>query len=51
VAQAHACGSRPGYDVTEVEDVLELRDHHVEGGRLPVELDAYGYLWLRARKV
>ena len=31
-----------------VDDLLELRDHHVDGGRLRVELDAYGYLWLRA---
>jgi trehalose synthase len=37
-----------GDDVRGVDDLLELRDHHVEGGRLSVELDAYGYLWLRA---
>jgi hypothetical protein len=37
-----------GEDVVGVDDLLELRDHHVEGGRLRVELDAYGYLWLRA---
>jgi len=39
-----------GDDVTGVDDLLELREHSVEGGRLRVELDAYGYLWLRARK-
>jgi trehalose synthase len=39
-----------GDDVTGVDDLLELREHRVEGGRLRVELDAYGYLWLRARK-
>ena len=39
-----------GDDVEGVEDLLELRDHHVEGGRLRVELGAYGYLWLRARR-
>jgi hypothetical protein len=37
-----------GEDVEGVDDLLELRDHHVEGGRLHVELGAYGYLWLRA---
>ena len=37
-----------GEDVEGVDDLLELRDHHVEGGRLRVELGAYGYLWLRA---
>jgi maltose alpha-D-glucosyltransferase/alpha-amylase len=37
-----------GDDVVGVDDLLELRDHHVDGGRLRVELDAYGYLWLRA---
>ena len=35
-------------DVDGVDDLLELREHQVEGGRLRVELDAYGYLWLRA---
>jgi glycosidase len=39
-----------GEDVTGVDDLLELREHEVEGGKLRVELDAYGYLWLRARK-
>ena len=38
-----------GENVTGVDDLLELREHHVDGGRLRVELDAYGYLWLRAR--
>ena len=27
-----------------------MREHHVEGGRLRVDLAAYGYLWLRARR-
>ena len=39
-----------GDDVHGVDDLLELREHRVEGGRLRVELDAYGYLWLRARR-
>ena len=30
-----------------VEDLLEPRDHTVTDGRLRVQLDAYGYLWLR----
>jgi glycosidase len=38
-----------GADATGVDDLLELREHRVEGGRLRVELGAYGYLWLRAR--
>ena len=38
-----------GDDVSGVDDLLELREHIVEGGRLRVDLDAYGYLWLRAR--
>jgi trehalose synthase len=37
-----------GDDVVGVDDLLELRDHVVERGRLRIELDAYGYLWLRA---
>jgi trehalose synthase len=37
-------------DVTGVDDLLELREHRVEAGTLRVELDAYGYLWLRARR-
>jgi glycosidase len=36
-----------GDGVTGVDDLLELREHHVRDGRLRVELDAYGYLWLR----
>jgi len=39
-----------GDGVVGVDDLLELREHHVEGGTLHVRLDAYGYLWLRARK-
>jgi glycosidase len=37
-----------GTDVVNVDDLLELREHDVAGGRLRVELDGYGYLWLRA---
>src|SRR4051794_15959705 len=37
-----------GQGVTGAEDLLELREHQVHDGRLRVELDAYGYLWLRA---
>jgi hypothetical protein len=37
-----------GDDVTGVDDLLELREHRVHDGCLPVQLDAYGYLWLRA---
>jgi glycosidase len=37
-----------GDEVQGVDDLLELREHHVDGGRLRVELGAYGYLWLRA---
>jgi trehalose synthase len=37
-------------DITGVDDLLELREHQVEAGKLRVELDAYGYLWLRARR-
>jgi trehalose synthase len=39
-----------GPDVEGVDDLLELRDHHVDRGRLQVDLDAYGYLWLRTRR-
>jgi glycosidase len=39
-----------GADVEGVDDLLELRDHHVESGRLRVELGPYGHLWLRARR-
>jgi trehalose synthase len=38
-----------GEDVKAVEDLLELREHSIVDGRLSIELDAYGYLWLRAR--
>jgi maltose alpha-D-glucosyltransferase/alpha-amylase len=38
-----------GKDVEAVEDILALREHSVVNGRLAVELDAYDYLWLRAR--
>ncbi len=37
-----------GEDVDGVDDLLELREHRVEGGRLRLRLDAFGYLWLRA---
>jgi trehalose synthase len=39
-----------GEEVDGVEDLLELREHTVERGRLRVQLDGYGYLWLRARR-
>jgi glycosidase len=39
-----------GEDVDGADDLLENREHHVNGGRLRVDLDAYGYLWLRARR-
>jgi maltose alpha-D-glucosyltransferase/alpha-amylase len=38
-----------GAEVTAVDDLLELRDHRVERGRVHIDLDPYGYLWLRAR--
>jgi trehalose synthase len=37
-----------GEGVSDVEDLLEQRAHRVEGGRLRVELDGYGFHWLRA---
>jgi glycosidase len=37
-----------GDDVGGVDDLLELREHEVDGGKLRLRLDAYGYLWLRA---
>ena len=39
-----------GDGVTGVDDLLELREHHVRDGRLRVDLDAYGYLWLRTSR-
>ena len=39
-----------GPDVEGVDDLLELRDHEVTRGRLRVELEPYGHLWLRARR-
>ena len=39
-----------GEDVTGADDLLELREHDVRDGRLRVELDGYGYRWLRARR-
>jgi glycosidase len=38
-----------GEPIHGVDDLLENREHRVDGGRLHVELDAYGYLWLRVR--
>jgi glycosidase len=35
--------------VDGVDDLLELREHEVIGGKLRVDLAPYGYLWLRAR--
>jgi glycosidase len=37
-----------GDDVGGVDDLLELREHEVDCGRLRLRLDPYGYLWLRA---
>jgi hypothetical protein len=37
-----------GQDVEGGDDLLDMREHHVEGGRLRVDVAAYGYLWLRA---
>jgi glycosidase len=55
VISVHNLSDRPvaaelelGEGVRGVDDLLELREHRVERGRLRVELDAYGYLWLRA---
>jgi maltose alpha-D-glucosyltransferase/alpha-amylase len=39
-----------GDGVTGVADLLELREHHVRDGRLRVDLDGYGYLWLRTSR-
>jgi glycosidase len=39
-----------GRDVEAVDDLLELRDHHLDRGRLHVQLGPYGYLWLRAHR-
>ena len=39
-----------GEDVDGADDLLELRDHEVRGGRVRVVLGAYGFLWLRARR-
>ncbi len=56
VLAVHNLADRPvaaelelGEDVTGVDDLLELREHRVDRGRLRVELDAYGYLWLRTQ--
>jgi trehalose synthase len=39
-----------GEDVERVEDLLEHREHEVDGSRLSVELAPYGFLWLRMRR-
>jgi glycosidase len=36
-----------GEGVDGVDDLLEDREHRVDGGRLRVELGPYGFLWLR----
>jgi maltose alpha-D-glucosyltransferase/alpha-amylase len=37
-----------GEPVAAADDLLENREHHVDGRCLHVDLAAYGYLWLRA---
>jgi trehalose synthase len=56
VVVAHNLSAEPvaaevelGDDVDGVEDLLEAREHRVEGGVVRAELAPYGYLWLRAR--
>jgi maltose alpha-D-glucosyltransferase/alpha-amylase len=40
-----------GPEAIAIDDLLELREHKLrKGGTMDVELDAYGYLWLRARR-
>jgi len=39
-----------GPDIEGVDDLLELREHRIRGGRLSVALGPYGHLWLRARR-
>ena len=39
-----------GDDVEGADDLLEIRDHQITGGRLRVDVDAYGYRWLRLRR-
>jgi trehalose synthase len=55
VVTVHNLGAEPvaaeldlGAHVEGVDDLLELREHRVERGRLRLRLDGYGYLWLRA---
>ena len=55
VFTVHNLGAEPvstelelGEDVVDVDDLLELREHRVERGRLHVDLGGYGFLWLRA---
>jgi glycosidase len=43
----HAVDVDLDLDAPEVEDLLEVRDHAVRDGRLPLRLDAYGHHWLR----
>jgi maltose alpha-D-glucosyltransferase/alpha-amylase len=57
VVVVHNLGDEPaeatlelGEDVVAVDDLLEQRDHDLDGGRLTVRLDRWGYLWLRARR-
>lgn len=42
------CDLDLGEGVDGVDDLLELREHEVDDGRLRLRLDAFGYLWLRA---
>jgi trehalose synthase len=40
-----------GAEAVAVDDLLEIREHKLrKNGTLDVELDAYGYLWLRVRR-
>src|SRR4051795_6794454 len=39
-----------GADADGIDDLLELREHELRDGHLPVKLARYGYLWLRVRR-
>jgi hypothetical protein len=42
--------TRAGQDVEGANDLLDMREHHVQDCRLRVDVAAYGYVWLRARR-